>query len=257
MLLALIVFAVIVALQATSGKSADAASYTIGYFGAVPLISGLVVGIWAKLAKARWTWFAYIWRFVLGSVAVLGLATFGNSFDSSLVLAKFTDAEKQHLTLQGAEAKHSDFGFTVPLPSDQFQFNGDLQKQANQEFEQRGIGGTNYAWVLSEPKRGEAVILIVTKGVGNSEDALRGLGHGMNTGSAKSGGRVIDDTMEWTPQAHEYRFATTQQGMYVRARCVSSMTTGPSSYILCVETVSANPNGLDETRAGVRLASWK
>lgn len=256
MVLALIVIAVIVIVAVASGKNADAAGYAVGYFGAAPLISGLIVGVWAKLAKSHWTWFAYIWRFVIGSLAVLGLASFGNVFEGSMALAKFTDAEKQDLSIVGSEARHADFGFTVPLPSAEFVLNADMQKQANQEFEQRGIGAANYAWVLSEPKRGEAVIVIVTKGVGNSEAALRGLGRGMNTGAGKSGGQVIEDTMEWSSQAHEYRFATTQQGMYVRARCVSSMTRGPSSYILCVETVSANPNGLDETRAGVKLASW-
>jgi hypothetical protein len=256
MLLVALVIAVIVILQVTSGHDANVVGYNVGYFGAAPLISGLIVGIWAKLAKSRWTWFAYVWRFVLGSVLIFGFALFGDTVQNSVALAKFTDAEKQHLTLDGSAARHSDFGFTVPLPSADFVFNADLQKQANQEFEQRGIGAANYAWVLSEPKRREAVILIVTKGVGNNEAALRGLGHGMNTSAGKAGGAVIEDTMEWSPAAHEYRFATTQQDMYVRARCVASMTTGPSSYILCVETVSADPNGLDQTRSGMTLASW-
>src|ERR1043165_4080662 len=102
----------------------------------------------------------------------LRLAMFGSTVDNGVVLATVTDAEKQHLVVDGAAVTHSDFGFTVPLPSTDFEFNADLQKQANQEFEQRGIGSANYAWVLSNQSRGEAIIVIVTKGVGNSEAAF-------------------------------------------------------------------------------------
>ncbi len=255
MILAIIAVTVVAVLQATSGKDSLAAGYETGYFAAPPIFGGLAVGIWAKLAKSHWTWFAYIWRFVVGSVAILVLASMSNAVGGNLTTARITDAEKQHLVISGTEARHSDFGFSVPLPSADFQFNPELQKQANQEFEHSGVVAGNYAWVLSAPKRGEAVIVMVTKGVGNSQAALQGLGRGMKTGT--TGGQVVEDTMEWSLRAHEYRFATLRQGSYVRARCVSSMTTGTSSYILCVETVSADPNGLDETRAGVRLASWK
>src|SRR5258706_211410 len=76
-------------------------------------------------------------------------------------------------------------------------------------------------------------------------------------GLTRKTAQVLEDTMEWSPAAHEYRFALMSQSMYLRARCLSSMTTGTSSYILCIETVSADPQGLNEARAGVRLASSK
>src|SRR5438034_196384 len=134
---------------------------------------------------------------------------------------------------------------------------GVLQATSGKSAEAPGYATGNYAWVLRDSKRGEVVIVMVTKGAGNSRAALQGLGRGLNVGAGKTGGRVLEDTMEWSPAAHEYRFAIMAQSMYLRARCLSSMTTGTSSYILCVETVSADPNGLDEARAGVRLASWK
>ena len=257
MLLTVIAASIVGVLQATSGKSAEAAGSATGYFAGPPIFAGLAVGIWAKLAKSHWTWLSYIWRFVAGTIAVFVLALMGEVLGDSMAMARITDAEKQHLVIRGAEAQHSDFGFTVPLPSADFQLSPEMQKQANAEFESRRVAAGNYAWVLRDSKRGEVVIVMVTKGAGNSRAALQGLGRGLNVGAGKTGGRVLEDTMEWSPAAHEYRFAIMAQSMYLRARCLSSMTTGTSSYILCVETVSADPNGLDEARAGVRLASWK
>ena len=256
MLLAVIAASIVAVLQATSGKNAEAAGYATGYFAAPPIFAGLAVGIWAKLAKSHWTWLSYIWRFVAGTIAVLVLALMGDVLSGS-TMARITDAEKQHLVISGTEAQHSDFGFTVPLPSANFQLSPEMQKQANAEFENRSVAAGNYAWVLRDPKRGEVVIVMVTKGAGNSRAALQGLGRGLNVGAGKTGGQVLEDTMEWSPRGHEYRFALMAQSMYLRARCLSSMTTGTSSYILCVETVSADPRGLDEARAGVRLASSK
>ena len=256
MLLAVIAASIVAVLQATSGKNAEAAGYATGYFAAPPIFAGLAVGIWAKLAKSHWTWLSYIWRFGVGTIGIFVLALMGDVL-SSTAMARITDAEKQHLVISGTEAQHSDFGFTVPLPSANFQLSPEMQKQANAEFENRSVAAGNYAWVLRDLKRGEVVIVMVTKGAGNSRAALQGLGRGLNVGAGKTGGQVLEDTMEWSPAAHEYRFALMSQSMYLRARCLSSMTTGTSSYILCIETVSADPQGLNEARAGVRLASSK
>jgi len=257
MLLAVIAASIVAVLQATSGKGADAAGYATGYFAGPPIFAGLAVGIWAKLAKSPWTWRSYIWRFGVGTIAFFVLASMGEVLSGSMAMARITDSEKQHLVISGTEARHADFGFTVPLPSADFQLSPEMQKQANAEFESRSVAAGNYAWVLKDAKRGEVVIVMVTKGAGNSRAALQGLGRGLNVGAGKTGGQVLEDTMEWSPAAHEYRFALMSQSMYLRARCLSSMTTGTSSYILCVETVSADPRGLNEARAGVRLASWK
>ncbi len=77
MLLAVIVAAVVAIVQATSGNDSRAAGYATGYFAAPAILSGLALGIWAKLAQSQWTWFAYIWRFVVGSIAILFLASMG------------------------------------------------------------------------------------------------------------------------------------------------------------------------------------
>jgi len=85
-----------------------------------------------------------------------------------------TDSEKQHLVISGREARHADFGFTVPLPSADFQLSPEMQKQANAEFENRSVAAGNYAWVLRDPKRGEVVIVMVTKGAETVEPLFRG-----------------------------------------------------------------------------------
>ncbi len=171
-----------------------------------------------------------------------------------LATSKMTDAEKQHLVVTGSEARHTDLGFVVPLPSAGFQPDSQLERRANEEFVQRGIGGNSAAWVLREPDRREVVMLIVTKGVGNNEDALRGMARGIKRGIG-GGGQITEDTLEWTASTHEYRFGAIIQGTYLRTRCLSSPAKAAASYVLCVQTVSASPTGLDETRAGARLSS--
>jgi hypothetical protein len=237
-----------------SSKDPAAGGYNAGYWSGAPIMAGIGVGIWAVLAKSRWNWFAYIWRFVAGSIVILFLASMANATTARLVMGKITDEEKQHLVISGTEARHSDFGFVVPLPSAGFQSDAKMEQQANQEFVQRGVSEGTFAWVLRQPERREVVMLILTKGAGNSEAALRGMARGIKNGIGASG-PVTEDTVEWTPGAHEYRFGTTIQGMYLRTRCLSSTASAVASYILCVQTVSASPTGLDETRSGARLAS--
>jgi hypothetical protein len=238
----------------TGTKNPDAAGYNAGFWSAAPIIAGIGVGIWAVLAKSPWGWFAYIWRFVIGSTVILFLATMGNGAGAALANSRITDAEKQHLVVTGTEARHSDLGFVVPLPSAGFQSDSQLERRTNEEFAQRGIARNSAAWVLREPQRKDVVMLIVTKGVGNSQEALRGMARGIKRGMGESA-QVTEDTLEWTPSVHEYRFGAILQGVYLRTRCLSSPANAPASYVLCVQTVSTSPTGLDETRTGTRLAS--
>ncbi len=249
MLLALIA---LIPITIASRGSKDPA-YTVGFFGAVPILAGFAVGIWAKVAKSRWSWFAYIWRFLAGTFAVFVLELMGNATGSSV--ARITESEKHRLVVAERAASHPDFGFAVPLPTEGFQFDEALQRTANEDFTRRGIAATTYAWVLRGPEQAGVVILMVMKGAGGSESALRGLGRGLKRGTGQEGGRIIEDTMEWSPDAHEYRLGMLQRGVYIRSRCMSSQRSAAASYILCVETVSADSMGLDETRAGARVAS--
>lgn len=250
MVLALIALIPIIIL--TMG-AADPA-YAAGYFGAAPIIGGLTVGIWAKIAKSRWTWGSYIWRFLVCMLGVFVLSSMGNATSSAT--ARLTASEKQDLVIADRAARHTDFGFVVPLPTDGFEPDQKLQQQANEDFTRRGVGASTYAWVLRGPEHQGVVILMVMKGAGGNEAALRALAKGLQTGTGQEGGRVIEDTMEWSQDAHEYRFAMLlRQGAYIRSRCLSSEKSATPSYILCVETVSGDSLGLDETRAGTRVAS--
>jgi hypothetical protein len=247
----------IVVFAATSGRAPEAAGELAGYLSTGPILGGIAVGIWAKLDKHQWNWFAYIWRFVVCSVALLGVSSVGRGALDATEMADITETEKQHLVVSGTEVRHSDFGFAVPLPSEEFSLSSELQEQANQWFIERGLRGT-YVWVLQNPDLSGVIMVIVSKGVGNNRDALRGLGRGLQKGANKADARILEDTMQWSADAHEYRFATAlPQGVYAKARCLSSPTSGKASYIVCVQTVSKDPNWLDASRAGVTLASWR
>lgn len=248
----LLVVIALVPITVASFGSPDPA-YTAGFFGAAPIFAGLIVGIWAKFAKSPWGWFAYIWRFVAGSVVILLLAVMGNTSSSGVV--RLTEAEKHRLVIAERAVSHPDFGFEVPLPTAGFQVDTALQRSANEDFARRGIASTTYAWVLRGPEGAGAVILMVMKGAGGNEAALREVGRGFKNGTGQQGGRVLEDTVEWSPDAHEYRFGEQQQGAYIRSRCLSSQRSAAPSYILCVETVSGDPAGMDETRAGAKVAS--
>src|SRR5207302_698657 len=110
-----------------------------------------------------------------------------------------------------------------------FQFDEALQRTANEDFTRRGIAATTYAWVLRGPEQAGVVILMVMKGAGGSESALRDLGRGLKRGTGQEGGRIIEDTMEWSPDAHEYRLGMLQRGVYIRSRCMSSQRSAAAS----------------------------
>ncbi|HEV8511526.1 MAG TPA: hypothetical protein VGQ48_13825 [Gemmatimonadales bacterium] len=255
--LTVIVLIPIIVLAAMSGRDPEAAGRLAGYFSVGPILGGIAVGIWAKLDKHQWNWFAYIWRFVVCSIGLLGVSAVGRAGLGSPEMVDITETEKQHLVVSGTEVRHSDFGFAVPLPSEEFRLSSELQEQANQWFVERRLRGT-YVWVLQNPDLSGVIMVVVSKGVGNSEAALRGLGRGLQKGASKADARILEDTMQWSSDAHEYRFATAlPQGVYAKARCLSSPTSGQSSYIVCVQTVSKDPNWLDDARAGVRVAAWR
>ena len=249
MLLSLLVLIAIVILS----LGAKDPAFEAGFYGSAPVFAGIVVGVWAKIAKSRWSWLSYIWRFVICTAGILVLAVMGNATNSGA--APITEAERHRLVIAERAASHPDLGFEVPLPAEGFQIDTALQRTANADFARRGIGATTFAWVLRGPEQSGVVILMVLKGGGGSEAALRDVGRGLRKGTGQEGGRVIEDTMEWSADAHEYRFGMMQQGAYVRSRCLPSEKSGAASYILCVETVSGDPTGLDATRAGAKVAS--
>jgi hypothetical protein len=252
MVLTVIVVIPIVVVSAMGGKDANAAGEFAGWLSTGPILGGIAVGIWARFDKRQWNWLDYIWRFAVCSVAIFFVSTVGQAGRWAPKMADVTETEKQHLLISGAEARHSDFGFTVPLPTPAYRVSSELQEQANQWFVQRGLK-SSYVWALQDPAESGVIMVLVTKGIGDDQAAMRGLGRGFQRGAGQEGARIIEDTLQWSPGAHEYRFATfLPQGVFAKARCLPS-----SAFIVCVQTVSADSNGLDAARAGVRLASWK
>src|SRR5437763_10604546 len=138
MLLALIA---LIPITIVSRGSKDPA-YTAGFFGAGPILAGFAVGIWAKVAKSRWSWFAYIWRFLAGTVAVFVLSLMGNATVSSV--ARITESEKHRLVLARPPASHAHCRCAVRLPTDPFHPDELLHPMAQQDVTPQGIRPTEY-----------------------------------------------------------------------------------------------------------------
>jgi len=248
MILTLVGVGLVIVIGVASGKDAATGGYLIGFYSAPFIFSGIIVGIWAKRSKKLWSWLAYFWRFALGAVALLVVATVGEA--GKRVSAVVTDPEKSHLVVNGTDVRHSDFGFAITLPAATFHLDDKLQEQANQFFEQRG-SHSNYIWVLQDSLRTGVVMVMVSKAVLNGREALRAVARGMERGVGKAGMRTLEDTVIWSSQAHEFRFAVAlPNGTYLKARCLPG-----TAFVVCVQTVTTNANTLDSVREGMRLES--
>ena len=231
-------------------KDPGRAGYLVGYFSAPFVISGIAVGIWAVLAKRTWSWVDYSIRFFSIAALVLVLSFAGNVGKAGTELVALTDAEKEHLIIDGTEARHTDFGFVLTLPSASYQPSVELETQTNQSFAEQDLL-SNHVWVLHDPAIAGVIMVLVIKGAGNNKAALRGAARGFLRGASKADARVVEDTLIWESETREYRFAAAfPNGAYLRTRCLSS-----PAVVVCLQTASADSNDLKGVRERLRLAS--
>jgi len=262
--LALGVIVPIIAVTASSGSDATSAGERAGELAVAPLLGGLVVGVWAKIATHPWRWVDYVLRFAICTIVLFGVNAFGRSLFPAappppLVPAvDLTEAEKQNLSVIGGWVRHSTFSFTLPV-GDKFGLAPGLQSEMNQR--RASLPGT-FVWALANDGGDRIITVFVAKGLGDDEPAFRGLTHAIGTSTGKQASRVLEDTVRWDRRAREFRHGVRLfSGLYVRTRCLPSSSTWNApyinpSYIVCVQTLSPDSADLDDARLHLKVP-WR
>ena len=164
-----------------------------------------------------------------------------------------TDLEKRDLEVSSTRIRHPDFAFSFPNPGAAFRLV-ELPPEMSLVFERQPGGRQAFAWLMRKRDSTEALALLVLKfGTVVDEDGLRQFAQGMRRRATSATGiQLLEDTIDWQPRLHEYRLvAHSSTGTYGKARCLAALAT--PAVIVCVQTWSGDPNGLDFVRAGLVL----
>ncbi|SRR5712691_8310426 len=162
-----------------------------------------------------------------------------------------TDAEKRGLEVLPDRIHDADFGFALPNPGQAFHL-ADLPSKMAAVLTNEPVGRESFAWMLRKDDSSEVVVVFLLKqstvadenGFRRFTDAVRG------RFTSLKGVKLLEDTVVWTPAAHEYRVAVrTESGLFGKLRCLASSSR--PSVTVCVHTWASEPNQLDFVRLGL------
>lgn len=162
-----------------------------------------------------------------------------------------TEPEKQGLELSGGRLRHSQFGFDLPLDSG-FAPDPAIQDQLNQRLVELPEA---FIWARRHRERHQLLLILVAKGAGDDDaTAFRALARSIRSGVGDQAGDVIEDHVEWSRRAKEFRYtAALLAGGYVKVRCLPSDAARAEPYIVCVQTLTADSSGLEEARDSLQV----
>ena len=234
------------------------AAYTIGTFfgGAVVFaIIGLIVyGIARAMGKTKpaataikiafWVLFVL---FLLNVVSLLGRAVNPRTASAQ---AAFTEQQRKGLEVGPDSIRHASLGFAFPSPGPTFVRNEEMEKRVAAQF--GGQVPPDYLnWMFRDSTGIEGVMIQVTALKGLNEKGFRDFAHGLREGLSKS--RVVSEGLVWDDKKREARLtAQHPNGLYLATRCVPSLQPRPE-FVVCVQTVSMQPDGLAAVRDGLTL----
>jgi hypothetical protein len=242
----------ILVVTASTGSDPTSAGERAGELSVAPLLGGLAVGVWAKLAKRRWLWPDYGLRFALCTMAAFGLNAVGRTMITataprapSAPVVPLTESEKQGLHLSYGWVRHSAFDFVLPV-GPQFAPAPEIQSQINEKF--AAMRGT-FVWVLQAQDPDRLVLIFLARGMGNDEVAFRAMARGISRSAGTQATQVVEDELEWNRRTREFRYgARLPDGRYARTRCLPSSQARQPPYVVCVQTLGPDLNGLDPVR---------
>jgi hypothetical protein len=149
---------------------------------------------------------------------------------------------------------HDALGFSLPHPSG-FEPQTALEDELNAKFSKENPNLGQWAYVNSET--GEAVLILVAKGVGKTEESFRGFAKGMR-GSWDQNPEISinDEGFSWSEGQGEYNVSTSIKEAQMDLRCLSRAgAEEASSMVVCAETVAGDRSSLSGVRKGLRLSS--
>ena len=246
-----VVFIVFMAALTVSG--AERAGYVAGRYSAGFIVGGIVVGVWARLARRRWGWPSYVWRFVLVSFVFTLFGLIGAAAET-IASRVVTASEKQGLEIGPDSIRHPTFGFAFPNPGPGFIRDSLLQQRLNAVLAQQpGVFG----WVLRDTLYPQIVLVMVAK---FSDVEGRHFGEfvkGMRSTAGKSANLVmLADSLFGTGAGREYRMAAQlSNGMFMHIRCRISGQGRNRTAIVCLQTTSPERDGLESVRRGLTVRS--
>jgi hypothetical protein len=181
------------------------------------------------------------------------------ALDKKFTPEPLTAEEKRRPEMQIIDDKarlcHDALGFSLPHPSG-FEPQTALEDELNAKFakEYPNLG----QWAYANTETGEAVLILVAKGVGQTEESFRGFARGMrNTWDQNPEIDVQKEDLSWSGGQGEYSVSTSIKDKgQMDMRCLSR--TGPdeaSALVVCAETVTGDGDPLGSLRRGLRLTS--
>jgi len=241
----------IVVITAARGGDPEAAGETAGTLSVAPLLAGVAVGFWARFATRRWHVVDYLLRFALCTVAFFGLNALGRSLLQAVsprvqpAPVHMTDGEKRNLYVSGGWVHHSNFDFILPV-GPQFKPAPDTQNEINEKL--AGLPGT-FVWALEAQNPDRLVLIFLAKGMGTDKSSFRAMARGISTSAGKQAAQVLEDEMQWSRRAKEFRYGIRlADDRYAQTRCVPSDPERQPPYVVCVQTLGPDRNGLDALR---------
>src|SRR5581483_10192263 len=150
---------------------------------------------------------------------------------------------------------HDALGFSLPHPSG-FEPQTALEDELNARFSKENPNLGQWAYANSET--GEGVLILVAKGVGQTEESFRGFAKGMrSTWDQNPEIDVRDEDFSWSEGQGEYNVSTSiKDKAQMDMRCLSRTGADEgSSLVVCAETVAGDGDPLSSLRKGLRLTS--
>jgi hypothetical protein len=186
------------------------------------------------------------------TAGVLGLTLFTLLRFSSIsdVFQPFTEGERDrpHRQADGTVCQ-APLGFSFPSPGPGFEPAPALEQQLNQTITSQNL----LAWAYESTQTGERILIQAGKGAGR-ETTFRAFTRGIESSLRKQPTMTVQTSdLRWEDQRKDYRLlAAVQNGVFLNLRCVSSGTEGrPNPLVVCLQTVSREPAGYQQTRDGL------